>query len=99
MSYTIKETAVLEAFEEVTYAQAVVLAVELAKPLKSIISKVQFLGIPYIKKAVPTPKPPQATKAEIVALIQNSVGEGFNVSGLSGATREALVELNGYLVS
>jgi hypothetical protein len=96
MSYTIKETAVLEAFEEVTYAQAVVLAVELSKPLKSIISKVQFLGIPYIKKAVPAPKPAQATKAELVASIQKQT-VGLDLSGLVGATRESLVTLEAWL--
>jgi len=98
MPYTVKETAVLEALDSVSYDQAVALGVELGKSTKSIISKVQFLGIPYVKKAVPTPKPVQATKAELVAKIQ-SITPDFDVSGLTGATRDSLVALSEYLYS
>jgi hypothetical protein len=94
--YTKAQTARLETFESVSYDQAVELAVELGQTLKSIISKVQFLGIPYIKKAVPAPKPVQTTKAELVVSIQNRC-PAIDLSGLVGATRDALVALDAYL--
>ena len=91
MSYTKDQTARLQEFTEVTYAQAVALGVELDQTTKSIISKVQFLNIPYIKKDVPTPKPIQITKAQYLDLIDNALGESN--PGLIGATRDALVAL------
>jgi hypothetical protein len=98
MSYTVKETARLEEFTSVSYPQAIELGVELGKTTKSIISKVQFLGIDYIKKVVPAPKPVQATKAELVTSIQAAT-QDFDVSGLTGATRESLVALESFLYS
>jgi hypothetical protein len=96
MSYSIKETARLESFESVSYEQAVDLGVELSKSTKSIITKVQSLKIPYIKKVVPAPKPVQSTKAELVASIQ-SFTTPFDLSGLTGATRDSLVGLEAFL--
>ena len=96
MSYTKGQEARLNEFDEITYDQAVALSAEIDQPLKSIISKAQFMGIPYIKKVVPTPKPVQITKAELVTSITVAVG-GLDVSGLLGATRDSLVELEAYL--
>lgn len=92
--YTDKQTARLNEFDEVTYDQAVALGIELGQTTKSIISKVQFLNIPYIKKAVPAPKPVQATKAELVTGIAETLGvTAKTLEGLTGATRDALVLL------
>lgn len=94
MPYTVKETARLNEFTEITYLQAVALGAELDKSPKSIVSKAQFMGIPYIKKEVPAPKEPQTTKAELVASIAKDLGvTAKTLEGLTGATRDALVML------
>lgn len=98
MSYTKSEELTLTNASPVTYEKAVALSATMGKPLKSIISKLQFLGLVYIKKEVPAPKPPQTTKAELVESIQD-MAEGFNLKGLEGATRDALVALEGWLTT
>jgi len=92
MAYSKAQEARLSEFDEVTYDQAVALAKELGYSLKSVISKVQSLEIPYVRKEVPAPKPKQATKAEILAEIQ-AFNLDLDLSGLIGASRVALVEL------
>jgi len=93
MAYTKDETATLRTYDEVTYDQAVALGVELGKSTKSIISKVQSLEITYVKKAVPAPKAPQATKAELITAIEEYF-DGVDLQGLSGSTRDALVNIS-----
>ena len=95
MPYTKIQEARLKEFDEITYLNAVDLGVELNKSTKSIVSKAQHLEIPYIKKDVPTPKAPQATKAELLVTIGAIVP--FDTAGLAGATRDALVELLQYV--
>jgi hypothetical protein len=98
MSYTVKEVAILEACESVSFEQAVQFGKDFDKSHQSVISKVQSLEIPYIKKAVPAPKPVQLTKAQLVASIA-AITNGLKVEGLQSATREALVALEDYLYS
>lgn len=92
MSYTKSEELTLTNASPVTYEKAVALSATMGKPLKSIISKLQFLGLEYIKKETPAPKPPQATKAELVAKIEKALGYP-TLTGLGGATRDSLVDL------
>ena len=91
MSYTAKQEARLQEFDSVSYDQAQELAVELDKTPRSIISKVQSMEIPYIKKAVPARKEAMATKAELVEAIEEALRA--KLPGLLSATRVALVEL------
>jgi len=84
MAYSDTQVERLQEFDEVTYLQAVDLGVELGYSTKSVISKVQSLKIPYVRKEVPAPKPPVATKAEIVTDIEATLGA--DLTGLSNAT-------------
>lgn len=95
MAYTKAQEARITAEAPIDYEKATALGLELGYSTKSIISKTQHLGLEYIKKEVPAPKEAQATKAEILAEI--TAGIGFEVPGLMGATRDALVALNEYL--
>jgi hypothetical protein len=96
MSYTDKEVLALKAGEPVTFEDAVQFGIDFGKSTQSVISKVQSEEIEYIKKAVPVKKAPQATKAQLVSSIQANAGE-FDLSGLTGASRDSLVGLNALL--
>lgn len=95
MAYTKEQEARITEEAPITYAKAVELGLELGVSTKSVISKTQHLGLEYIKKTVPTPKPAQATKAELLASIEAKVD--FEIPGLIGATRDALVALDEWL--
>ena len=95
MAYTKEQEARITAEAPITYAKAVELGVELGYTTKSVISKTQHLGLEYIKKEVPAPKAPQLTKAEILKQIETKLA--IEIPGLIGATRDALVELEGWL--
>ncbi len=99
MSYTDKEVATLKEAAPVTYEDAVAFGLDWGKSTQSVISKVQSLDLEYVKKEVPAKKEPKATKAQIVAVIQDSAGPDYDLSGLTGSTREALVELNAFINS
>jgi len=98
MAYSDKETARLKEFDSVTYDQAVALGVELGKSTKSVISKVQSLEIPYIRKPVPAKRPTPETKAQIVAQIEEATGD-LDLSGLVGATLPALAALRDFVTA
>lgn len=100
MSYTVEQEARLTEMGTVTYEQAAVLAAEWKVSHRSVISKVGHMGLNYVKKEVPVtePKVAVATKAELVASIEKAMG-GKTIPGLLGATREALVVVEGYLYS
>ena len=92
MSYTVEQEAVLKAASPVTFEGAVALGVELGVSTKSVISKVQHLGLVYVKKVVPAKRPTPVTKAELVTMIEANFGTTFK--GLEGATLAALAALN-----
>ena len=95
MAYTEKETAVLLAEETpITYARAGVLAEELGKSHRSVISKIKSLELDYEPKPVAPKRPQGKTKAELVAEVESHFGaESGSLAGLEKATGLGLAAL------
>ena len=96
MSYTDKEVARITELSPVTYEVAVALAKEFGKTPKSVISKVQHLGLEYVKKEVAPKKVAPETKAEIVKAIEASTG--LTLPTLANASVATLVALREYVL-
>ena len=56
MSYTDKECEMIVATEPMTFDAAIILAAEIGKSHRSVISKAKSLGVTYIPKAKAKPK-------------------------------------------
>lgn len=93
MPYTNKQVDVLKDASPVSYNDAVVFAADFDKSVKSVISKVQSLGLPYIKKVVTPKRPSPLTKVQLVDLIAYNIGA--DLKGLAGATAASLTALLG----
>ena len=96
--YTKAQEARLTAESPVTYDRAVELSAELGQTVKSIISKLGYMNLEYIKKEVPAKKVAETTKAELVTQIEQATGD-LDLSGLVGATRPALVALRDFITA
>ncbi len=94
MSYTVSEVARITESAPISFATAEALGKEFGKSTKSVISKVQNLGLPYIKKEVPAKKVAPETKAQLVTQIEANTG--LELTGLSNATAAVLVALRNY---
>ena len=97
MAYTDKEVAVLQkAAEEgpITFERARELAAELYKTDRSVIAKVNQLGLDYVPREYAPKREKGMTKAELVAEIAENLGaEGDVFEGLEKATARALGRL------
>ena len=99
MAYTKAQEARLREEAPVTFARAEELAAEFGVSTQSVISKVQHLGLEYIRKPVAAKRPTPLTKAQVVDLISAQFAEEVDVSGLTGATLKSLVNLYNVLAS
>ena len=96
MSYTKAQEAILIEAAPVTYLEAAEFATDFGVSHRSVISKVQSLGLDYIKKVVPAKKATGPTKAELVLEISNRLANEDGVpvfAGLEKANASALVAL------
>jgi hypothetical protein len=97
MSYTVEQEARLKEFGPISYEDAVALGEEFGKSTRSVIAKVKtFPEIDYIPKVVPAKRPKGATKAELVAEIENRLADKDGVpvlAGLQKATAQSLARL------
>lgn len=78
MKYTDKMIAELRSHEKMNYAGAVCFASLHNLPIKSVVAKINALGIPYIKKDAKTwgkPENPEPTKADYIQEINVKVGK------------------------
>lgn len=90
-NYSDEQVKHLQGMDTVSYQDAVDLAEEWGKSLRSIISKVISLDLTYIPKPKPEKKIAKETKAELVAQIESETGASLD--GLEKATVKALVNL------
>lgn len=98
MAYTKKEVATLNKLAEtngsVTYEDAVALSEDFGKSVRSVISKVKSLDLPYTPKAKPAKREKGLTKAELVAQVAENLGvEADVLAGLEKSTARAIGKL------
>ena len=90
-NYTKEMEAILRGAEPVTYDEAVEFGVQFGKSTRSVISKVQSLGLEYVKKPTPAKRPKGLTKADLVQNIALKLSvEQEVLDGLDKATGNAL---------
>ena len=93
VNYTPEQEQILRDAAPVTFFEAGEFAETFGKSQRSVIAKVQSLGLDYIKKPIPAKRPKGATKAELVAEISARLGLETPVNGLDKATASALSTL------
>ena len=93
-NYTDEMVAVIEAAQPLNLEKAKAIGEEIGRSWRSVVAKAKSEGFEYVGKPKPTKKPRQATKAEIVAEIENGLNANKGVlSGLEKATMAALCAL------
>lgn len=90
-NYSKKQVSELENFGTHNLESAKFFAEKFGKSYQSIISKVKNLDLDYEKKAPPVKKAVQTTKTELVSMLEAKLDR--NLDGLSGATRNSLLQL------
>lgn len=88
-NYTAEQVAALENAAPVSYFDAVELAENMGKSVRSVIAKVQSLELEYIPKPKPVKREKGRTKAETAALIRESLNDAV-IPNLEKAPANAL---------
>ena len=88
-NYTAEQEQALIAAAPVSYFDAVILAENMGKSVRSVIAKVQSLELQYIPKPKPVKREKGRTKAETADLIRESLN-GAAIPGLEKAPANAL---------
>ena len=94
MAYTLAQEAVLKAASPIDFPNAVRLGVELGVSTKSVISKVQNMGLVYVRKEQPVRKVQGPTKADLVAQIQDALKDKVAPNVLEGLVNANLASLS-----
>ena len=94
MAYTVEQENVLREAAPVNWEMAQTLATELGVSPRSIVAKVQQLGLEYVAKPAPERAPAKVTKAQMVAQIADRLNMRADLlEGLADAKADALRNL------
>lgn len=95
-NYSVEQEQTLIQSAPISYDDAVAFATEWGKTSRSVIAKVNQLGLEYIPKAKPSKKVSKGdTKAELVAKIEAALDAADMLAGLEKANAQSLVNLLG----